>query len=198
MSIPSGTKFHGVASSVDTVDKGSALIDSLREAYTIEDFAAYFTAPYQGWARYDDTVYTSASKLTIPADTEIVAPNNAGNIIRSPQNYDFYDSSTQKILGLNENDVYIFTFAFNVQAPNANQTHLDWRLVGSGDISRVAGVIPFHKGNEVPQAEQIVAQYYTDAGFVANGAQLKFTADGGNVQIWDMIYFIQRTQGYGG
>ena len=46
MSIPSGTKFHGVASSVDTVDKGSALIDSLREAYTIEDFAAYFTAPY--------------------------------------------------------------------------------------------------------------------------------------------------------
>ena len=198
MSIPAGTKFHGVTSSVDTVDKGSALIDSLREAYTIEDFAAYFTAPYQGWARYDDTVYTSASKLTIPADTEIVAPNNAGNIVRSPQNYDFYDSSTQKILGLNENDVYIFTFAFNVQAPNANQTHLDWRLVGSGDISRVAGVIPFHKGNEVPQAEQVVAQYYTDAGFVANGAQLKFTADGGTVDIWDMIYFIQRTQGYGG
>ena len=196
--IPAGTKFHGVAASVDTVDKGSALIDTLREAYTIEDFAAYFTAPLQGWARYDDTIYTSSNKLVLADGIETVAPNNAGNIVRSPQNLDFYNSATQKILGLNNNDVYILTFAFNVQAPNANQTHLDWRLVGSGDISRVAGVIPFHKGNNVPQAEQIVAQYYTDAAFVANGAQLKFTADGGTVDVWDMIYFIQRTQGYGG
>ena len=197
MSIPVGTKFHGVASSVDTVDKGSALIDSLREAYTIEDFASYFTTPYQGWARYDDTVYTDANKLVLADGVETVAPNNAGNIVRSPQNLDFYDSATQRILGLNNNDVYILTFAFNVQAPNANQTHLDWRLVGSGDISRVAGVIPFHKGNNIPQAEQVVAQYYTDPTFVANGVQLKFTADGGTVSVWDMIYFIQRTQGYG-
>ena len=196
--IPAGTKFHGVAASVDTVDKGSALIDTLREAYTIEDFAAYFTAPLQGWARYDDTIYTSSNKLVLADGVEVVAPNNAGNIVRSPQNLDFYDSATQKILGLNNNDVYILTFAFNVEAPNANQTHLDWRLVGSGDISRIAGVIPFQNGNSVPQAEQIVAQYYTDAGFVANGAQLKFTADGGTVDVWDMIYFIQRTQGYGG
>ena len=41
MSIPAGTKFHGVAPSVDTVDKGSALIDSLREADTIDDIASY-------------------------------------------------------------------------------------------------------------------------------------------------------------
>jgi hypothetical protein len=41
MSIPAGTKFHGVAPSVDTVDKGSALIDGLREAYTIDDIASY-------------------------------------------------------------------------------------------------------------------------------------------------------------
>jgi len=39
--IPVGTKFHGVAPSVDTVDKGSALIDTLREAYTIDDIASY-------------------------------------------------------------------------------------------------------------------------------------------------------------
>jgi len=39
--IPVGTKFHGVASSVDTVDRGSALIDTLREAYTIDDIASY-------------------------------------------------------------------------------------------------------------------------------------------------------------
>jgi len=33
MPIPDGTKFHGVAPEVDTVDRGSASVDCLREAY---------------------------------------------------------------------------------------------------------------------------------------------------------------------
>lgn len=37
--IPSGTKFHGVDSAVDTADKGSRLIGAKREAYTIGDIA---------------------------------------------------------------------------------------------------------------------------------------------------------------
>jgi hypothetical protein len=38
MAIPAGTKFHGVAASVDTTDRGSATVQPLRDAYTIEDF----------------------------------------------------------------------------------------------------------------------------------------------------------------
>ena len=38
MPIPAGTKFHGVAPSVDTTDRGSASRDALRDAYTIEQF----------------------------------------------------------------------------------------------------------------------------------------------------------------
>ena len=38
MPIPAGTKFHGVAPSVDTTDHGSVSRDALREAYTIEEF----------------------------------------------------------------------------------------------------------------------------------------------------------------
>jgi hypothetical protein len=40
MSIPAGTKFHGVASTVDTVNKGSAVANAGRDAYTIEQLAA--------------------------------------------------------------------------------------------------------------------------------------------------------------
>ncbi len=36
MPIPAGTKFHGVAPSVDTTDRGSATVQTLRDAYTIE------------------------------------------------------------------------------------------------------------------------------------------------------------------
>ena len=37
MSIPDGTKFHGVAPSVDTSNRGSASLNSKRDAYTIDD-----------------------------------------------------------------------------------------------------------------------------------------------------------------
>ena len=38
MPIPAGTKFHGVAASVDTVDRGSSIRNADRDAYPIEDF----------------------------------------------------------------------------------------------------------------------------------------------------------------
>lgn len=147
-----------------------------------------------GWTRYDDGQYTSSSKLTLADQVEVVVPNNASTVVRSDSSLDFYNSTSKKILGINENDVYCFTFTFKVQAPNTNQTHLDWRLVGSGDIERVSGVIVFHKGNDTEQNEHILVQYYTDSTFVSDGVQLKIQSHGGTAEIWDVIYFIQRTQ----
>ena len=150
-----------------------------------------------GWARYDDTEYTSLSKLTLVEDTEVVLSNNGGNVVRSHSSIDFYNSSTQKILGINENDVYIFTVAFKASAANANQTFLEYNLEGSGQISRVAGTIAYPKGNDEEHVENIMMQYYTDATFVADGVQLKVNSVGGDSLIWDVIYFIQRTQNAG-
>lgn len=147
-----------------------------------------------GWERVDDTFYTSSNKLTIGLDSEIVLPNNGGNIVRSHPSINFYDSSTQKILGINENDVYIFTWAFKASAANANQTFLEYNLEGSGQISRVSGTISYPKGNDAEHVESIVMQYYTDSTFVQDGVQLKVTSVGGITKLWDSIYFIQRTQ----
>ena len=150
-----------------------------------------------GWARYDDTEYDSNYKLTLVQDTEVVLSNNGGIVVRSHSSINFYDSSTQKILGVNENDVYIFTVAFKASAANANQTFLEYNLEGSGQISRVAGTIAYPKGNDAEHVENIMMQYYTDATFVADGVQLKVNSVGGDSLIWDVIYFIQRTQNAG-
>jgi len=150
-----------------------------------------------GWARYDDTEYDSNYKLTLVQDTEVVLSNNGGNVVKSHSSINFYDSSTQKILGVNENDVYIFTVAFKASAANANQTFLEYNLEGSGQISRVAGTIAYPKGNDAEHVENIMMQYYTDATFVADGVQLKVNSVGGDSLIWDVIYFIQRTQNAG-
>jgi len=147
-----------------------------------------------GWARYDCTQYTPASKLTLAQNVEVVVPNNSGNIIRSHPSINFYDSTTKKILGVNENDVYIFTWAFKASTANANQAYLEYKLVGSGDISRVSGTINFPKGNDVEHSENVIMQYYTDSTFVADGVQLKIKSVNDSSKIWDVIYFIQRTQ----
>ena len=150
-----------------------------------------------GWARYDDSTYTSLNKLSLADGVEVVAPNDSGNVIFSHPSISFYNSTTKKILGINENDVYIFTWAFKASAANANQTYLEYRLVGSGDISRVSGTIPFPKGNDLEHSENVVMQYYTDSTFVSDGVELKIKSVGGTAKIWDIIYFIQRTQNAG-
>ncbi len=191
--------------------------DEIREAYKIEEGAYVTTSTgvytvwngewrkiypqggaYSGlgWARYDDTVYTSTNKLSLVADTLTTVPNNAGNVVRSHTGFDYYDSSTQKILGENVNDTYLFTIAFKAQAPNANQTFLEYNLVGSGQIARVSGTLAFPKGNDVEHQESMVMQYYTDADFVENGVELKINSVGNGSIVWDIIYFIQKTQNY--
>lgn len=151
-----------------------------------------------GWTRYDDTQYTSASKLTILQDTLTLLPNNGGNVYRSYEGIDYYDSTSNKILAENENDVYIITVVFNCSAPNANQTYLRIELDSSNGTpyERVGVDVSFPKGNDVTHQFHQIFQYYADASFVANGSQLKVEAFGGTAQIWDVVYFIQKTQSY--
>ena len=44
MSIPTGTRFHGVHEPVDTENKGSELANTLRKAYTLPDFKSTIEA----------------------------------------------------------------------------------------------------------------------------------------------------------
>ena len=192
--------FHTDQAEVDSVNiEQGAMLHTDEALYMGHNGRNVIVYPQQsvssaGWARYDDTIYTSNNKLTLVADTLTTAPNNAGNIVRSHSSISFYDSSTQKILGENVNDTYLFTLAFKAQVPNANQTFLEYNLQGSGQIARVSGTLAFPKGNDVEHTESMVMQYYTDADFVANGVELKITSVGGSASVWDIIYFIQRTQ----
>ncbi len=153
-----------------------------------------------GWARYDDTEWTSLNKKSLAIDTEIVLPNNAGNVINthihSPKA--FYNGTTQKIQAVNDSDVYILTIVFKYSAANANQTYLELNMEGGNGTpyDRLSADITFPKGNDVAHNYHGVFQYYSDSSFVASGSQMKITAIGGTAQVWDIIYFIQRTQNH--
>ena len=155
-----------------------------------------------GWARYNDTFYTGlgegdSNKLLLSDGIEVTLPNNGGVVTRSHPSIDFYDVANQKFVGLNENDVYAVTVVFKKSAANANQTHLDFKLTGADDYDRINMALGFYKGNDETQNQHIMLQYYLDANALANGLTPKVTADGGNAKIWDIIFFIQRTQNAG-
>lgn len=192
MAIPQGTKFHGVAPSVDTVNKGSAQVNALRDAYTLEQIQES-TSP--GWARYVDTQYTQASPFLLTDGVQVILPNNGGSTTKSRISSDFYDSSTKKIVGLKLNEVQIISIEFKAEAPNANQTYLDLAIAnGGGNIQNLEKAIGFVRGNATPEIFHNIFQYYIDQDFIDNGATIKIKTVGGSGTIWDIEYFIQRSQ----
>lgn len=150
-----------------------------------------------GWARYDDNNYTSSNKLALTDQSEVTLTNNGGSIYRSHSSIDFYNTESNKLVGLNENDVYMFTLVFKKSAANTNQTHLDFRLTGADGYDRINKVLAFYKGNDTEQNCHEVFQYYIDSNALANGLTPKIQSHGGTAKIWDIIFFIQRTQNAG-
>ena len=149
-----------------------------------------------GWARYLDTQYTEASPLSLVTDTLTTLTNNAGTVIRSHSSIDFYQNGVNsKFYGQNLNDVYIVTVEFKASAPNANQTHLDLSIQnGGGNIQNLEIALSYIKGNDVTQVFHTMFQYYIDQNFLDNGASLHIQSHGGVSSIWDIEYFVQRTQ----
>ena len=151
-----------------------------------------------GWTRYDDGQYTSSNKLTLSDGVEQTLTNNGANVVRSEAGIDYYDTSNNKLIATTNKDVYMVTVVFNMSAENANQTymHLNLENVGATPYERLKEDIIFPKGNDVEHEYHGVFQYYVDQDFIDNGASWKVTADGGSVDIWDIIFFIQKTQSY--
>lgn len=151
-----------------------------------------------GWARYDDSTYTSSNKLSLALGIEVVLPNDAGAVYRSHTGVDYYNSSTQKVIADTENDTYLMTVVFKYSAPNANQTYLEMHFEGGNGTpyDRIRDTITFPKGNDATHDHHAMFQYYADSNFVSNGSQWKITANGGTAQVWDIIFFIQKVQNY--
>ena len=148
-----------------------------------------------GWARYDDTQYTSASPYSFTASAFIV-PNNKGNIIDTHIHSDIDYYASNKLKAEFENDVYIVTIAFKAKISNANG-YIDLYLEGGNGTpyDRVRDAVTFPKGNDVEHTYAKTFQYYADEDVVTNGLSVKMLPSHSGT-IYDVIYFIQRTQNH--
>jgi hypothetical protein len=192
--------------------------DATRDQYKVEE-GAYVTTPTGvytvwndgwrklypqggassglGWCRYDDSTYDVDNKLALSNGVEVLLPNDGASAYRSHSSVDYYADG--KVLAEFENDTYMMTIVFKYSAPNANQTYLELVLEGGNGTpyDRIRDVVIFPKGNDTTHDYHGIFQYYADANFVNSGSEWKITSIGGSTTIWDIIFFIQKTQNYG-
>lgn len=158
-------------------------------------------ATIQGWARYDDATYTTASAFTLTTAMGDVTFPNSGSVIIDEHIHStipFYDTGSQKIQVENEGDTYMCTVVFKAKAANANSTYIRLQLDSTGltPYSRVGKDLTFPRGNDTWHDFHEVFQWYADTDFVNNGNRWKVQAVGSTVDIADIVYFIQRIQNH--
>ncbi len=147
-----------------------------------------------GWNRFDDDQYTSVSPLEVFEGTPVVLPNDGVKFSDSYGSAVFYNPAASEILAINEDDTYIITVTFKAASSNAANSYMDLSMSGPAGYDRISETLTFPKGNNVPHNFHKVYQYYADADFITNGAQLEIEVVGATVEVYDIIYFIQRVQ----
>ena len=192
--------------------------DAIRNQYNIEE-GAYVTTEsgvwtvYQGewvklypqaggatglgWVRYQDSQYTEISPLNLVDETPVALPNNGNIKTKSDPTQEYYNTATQKIIGSVVNDVYIITVEFKSATPNTQNCHLDlWFENGGGLFENLNVSLAYYKGNATTQTFHNTFQYYITQDFIDNGTNIRIQSHGNSATVWDIQYFIQKTQSY--
>jgi hypothetical protein len=138
MPIPPGTKFHGVAPSVDTTDRGSKTVQTLRDAYTLEEINVPLIA---------STTLSSAQVLSLDTTAvEVVPAPGVGNkvVILSAQMKLFFNSvpfnyivGTELTISSAPFGLYLFSQArfVNSNLQGISQSYNDWSLANVGRLN---------------------------------------------------------------
>ncbi len=178
--------------------------DNMLGHISVSDLTSYInlrTSEKLGWARYDDTQYTTSSVFSLTTGAgDVTLPNNGGNTIETHLHSEvsFYNTGSQLVQVENLADVYMCTVVFRAKTSNANGTSIRLQLdsTGTTPYERVGKDLFFGKGNDVWHDFHEVFQWYADDDFLANGNQFKVRAVGNTVSLANCIIFIQRTQNH--
>lgn len=147
-----------------------------------------------GWGVYRDTTYTSGSPWTLVSGTAAALPNDAGNNITGfmpPNVAAFYDGTL--IRPAQVGDYYILTVRLQAEFSGALPI-VQFRVDLGGAVGEAfQELMTFPKGSGAPHNFSIVVPFYSLDTFVANGGTVELESlSGGDVDIWDIEYQINR------
>jgi hypothetical protein len=155
-----------------------------------------------GWARYNDTTYTTLSAFTIEDGADVVLPCNGSGSIETHMHstVSFYTGAGQKLQAENAGDVYTLTVDFTMRASNnpsdGDYVRIQMNNTTGTPYTRVGRDLFFAKKDTEWHKFHEIFQYYADADFVANGNEINVIPSGFDIEVADVVIFIQRTQNH--
>ena len=145
------------------------------------------------WARYNGASSFEGDAFVTISDGAFVQPMTSPTVVSQGTTPNFNQASGKfEFTNSDLNHVYTFTVVFKSSAANANQTHVDIAFTAQGDYARLGKSIGFYKGNETIQNFHEMFQFYVDEDLVSDGLQVNIGADGGDIKIGDVIFFINK------
>ena len=170
--------------------------DPLRTAFTKtnENFNELYSG-FTGWEQITDSTYTIGSPITILSGVtgKILTGTVTKIQTQLPTGVStFWDSTTDKLLGVNNGDAFTLSLRFKASMDVANGlADIDINIGGAlGAISNET--VLFHKGLSVEQRFDIDLSYFTGTTFIANGGNIEVTPLNGDIVIYDIVLVIIR------
>jgi len=171
MAIPAGTKFHGVASSVETENKGSAQVNALRNVYTIEEIIAE-TASSDAVQLFERTL-TPAEVLSFNGGgtLELIAAPGANKVIVVLNTFAFTDFNSV---------AYDSTQSFFISYGDSNYLSLPgtYSFIGSSALNATSDSLQYN-----PQIAFISAPFINEPVKLYSGATQSITTGDSPVKI---------------
>lgn len=152
---------------------------------------------FTGWARYDDSQYTSASPLALSAGVRTkltidgVLQTIEDQLPLDAAGASLWDTTTSKITPIQEDDAYESRLAFDVDPSGSGNTYIDIEIdVGGGVGTILTRTIALAKGGSPQQAVWSVP-LFVGSTFITNGAEIYVTG-GVNMDIYDITISLFR------
>lgn len=146
-----------------------------------------------GWAQYGDTIYDVNTPFNLPANTDTVLPNNAGNTIDSQKPVDvvaFYDSGL--ITGRSGDSLDIMIY-FKAKSSTVDQFIDVWIDIGGAVGELYKQTYTFPKGQATERGIMYsLASAYTLGTWEQNGGTV-YVRSNASAEIYDISFNFDRT-----
>lgn len=149
-----------------------------------------------GWEQINDTTYTIGSPLTILQG--VTGKILTGTVTRINTQLpvgvtEFYNATTDKLLGVNNGDAFTLSLRFKAKMNVANGlSDVGINIGGSLNVISQETMV-FAKGSGVEQRFDIDLSYFTGTTFIANGGDIEITPINGDIDIYDIVLVLIRT-----
>jgi len=151
---------------------------------------------FTGWEQTTDSTYTSGSPLVVLSG--VTGKILTGTVTKIQTQLPtgvttFWDTSTDKIVAVNNGDAFTLSLRFKAKMNVANgYTDIGINIGGAFNVISQETIL-FSKGSGVEQRFDIDLSYFTGNTFISNGGTIEVKPINGDIDIYDIVIVLIRT-----